>query len=109
MAFGPDGKITVVEMKGPASFKVWKAAWKAFRTACIMYDIVDPEVLDAYADKIEKKFNKAPSCWALLYQAESRTRLEHMPRVRDEMHEEYEEAIYNRARPEKQPYNPSRP
>ena len=95
VAFGPDGKITTVEMKGPPNFMVWLAAFKVFRTACIMYNVITPERLDAYSEKIATLHAKNPALWPLLYQADVRTRLEHMPRVRDDLQGEYDKAISN--------------
>ena len=109
VAFGPDGRITTVEMKGPPTFAVWLAAFRVFRVACVMKAIVEPETLDNYIAKIEKLHAKNPRCWALLYQAEHRTRLEHMPRVRDAMQEEHDDAIHDGKHPDRLPFNPKQP
>ena len=78
-----DGTFRHVEIAGPPNLEVWLAAYDVLMTAFIMLDVLDLGTLLEY-----KKFISdwhalhGPSCWLLLYQTETRFRLEHLERVR---------------------------
>ena len=77
---------------GPGNFSAWWAAWRVFRTAALLLEIVSPEILDRYGDlfrDLSEEFGE--ECWALLYTADTRMRSEEFPRIRREcqlLHEE---------------------
>ena len=65
-----------------------------FRTGCIMFDQITPARLDAYEHLIRSYHERyGRSCWALLYQADVRARLEHTERLRRVGREEHQAAV----------------
>ena len=71
-----------------------------------MYDVISVELLDQYEATIRKFYGWSPKCWALIYQMDSRTRLEHAPRVRRRLADEKTKALENN---QQRPYDPLRP
>ena len=109
---GPHGKLCTVESYGPSSFEQWEQRFTLIVTACIMFDIVSFSRLDAYRKKIKAYALRYPGCWALIYQVDVRTRLEHSIRVKRNGAEEKEKADslthhheYNADRPWEWVYN----
>lgn len=93
MAFNLAGQLVKVRLHGPPSFKEWLACYKVFWTLCIMYEVVRNARLKRYAALIEKLNDDYPGAWGLIYQAEVRTRLEHMPRVKADLEDKHAKAL----------------
>ena len=88
------GEIIPVEICGPADFESWRESYSVFRTGCIMFDQITPARLDAYEHLIRSYHERyGRSCWALLYQADVRARLEHTERLRRVGREEHQAAV----------------
>ena len=85
----PNGKYIYVEMYGPGSFREWSASWKLKRVACLSLQVCSPARLDAYHAMIEDAAIRYPDAWALIYQADVRTRREHFKRVKYELSVKY--------------------
>ena len=82
---GPDGKLSPVELYGPPNIFEWRKAYRIFATCCLLFNVISKERLERYADLVEKYANQyGPSMWALVYQTDVRTRLEHSVRIRRE-------------------------
>ena len=90
---GRDGVLTSIELTGPTSIGMWLQSRQVFSNVCVMLDLIDLGTLTKYRDLIEKFHNRygAP-IWALLYQADSRFRLEMVERIRRQIQAE-EEAL----------------
>ena len=90
---GRDGVLTSIELTGPTSIGMWLRSWQVFSNVCVMLDLIDLGILTKYRDLIEKFHNRygAP-IWALLYQADTRFRLEMVERIRRQIQAE-EEAL----------------
>ena len=88
---GRDGLLTSVEVTGPTSIGMWLQSWQVFSNVCVMLDIIDLGTLTKYRDLIERLHNRygAP-VWALLYQADTRFRLEMVDRIRRQIQAEEE-------------------
>ena len=82
LVLNPQGKFVESELLGPPGIHAWTQCYQAFATACVMLGVLSPAILRAYNNKIQAFASEYPSCWALIYQCEARTRLEHVTRVR---------------------------
>eukprot|EP00959_Pyramimonas_sp_CCMP1952_P339911 7118774-Pyramimonas_sp.AAC.1 len=73
----PTGEVTSIELTGPADFEDWRACYAVFKVGCIMFEQITPARLDAY-EKHLRGFHEryGRQCWALIYQADVRARLE---------------------------------
>ena len=77
------GEIVPVEINGPADFEAWRESYSVFRTGCIMFGQISPARLDSYEHHIRSYHERyGRGCWALLYQADVRARLELAERLR---------------------------
>eukprot|EP00971_Amphidinium_carterae_P349963 6491318-Amphidinium_carterae.1 len=77
MSLRDDGTFVHEEIKGPATFELWKRCYKVWRTTVIELDIICPGHADMYCDKVERLHTRyGASVWHLLYQADVRARLE---------------------------------
>ena len=77
------GEITPVEMNGPADFESWRESYAVFKTGAIMFDQISPARLEAYEHRIRSYHERyGRECWALIYQADVRARLEQTERLR---------------------------
>ena len=85
MMFNAKGELVLTEFFGPANYHEWEESFMLFRVACISLDLVEPETLDTYARMIREAAYTFPDSWAIVYQADSRTRREHTSRVRYEL------------------------
>ena len=93
--FSSDGSIHKVELRGPPSLENWLARWEVFQTTCIYLNALDLGVLVAYADKLKRYGSRyGPQTWALLYQADVRSRLEHWTVVMQELSELHSAALH---------------
>ena len=73
----------IAEMNGPASLEVWLSSYDVMSTAFVMLDILDLGTLVDYRKKISDYHGRyGPDCWMLLYQADTRFRMEHLERTR---------------------------
>ena len=89
VVFGENGKMTPVELYGPADFGAWECSYQLLMTGLIGFNTVDLGPLEDYRKKISG-YNKlyGPSAWALLYQCDVRCRNERMERVRRKLDRE---------------------
>ena len=76
------------------------------RTACIMFGVIEPAVLDRYMKVIRGHARRYPRCWALIYQADVRMRSERAMKIRDELEDQHEIALDNHW---PTPFNPKQP
>ena len=88
---------------------MWMACNRLSEVALIMLDAVDLGKLQQYRDMMTRYHQRyGNSVWHLLYQADVRTRLEHMDRVRRDAaieHAAAKSAAKNIAFEEKRPWN----
>ena len=88
------GEIIPVEINGPADFEAWRESYSVFRSGCIMFGQISPARLDSYEHHIRSYHERyGRGCWALLYQADVRARLELAERLRRQGKEEHDAAI----------------
>ena len=110
---GRDGVLSTIELTGPTNIGMWLQSWQVFSNTCIMLDVIDlgTLTLTKYGDLVEKFHNRYGSAiWALLYQADTRFRLELVDRVRRQVQAEYEELKQAQGANAKIPgYDPKRP
>ena len=102
------GVLSQAEVYGPPDLDNWRACYDVWSNSMIMLDAVDLGPLQMYKSKIEllhARYGES-RVWALLYQADTRARLEHMPRIRLKLHQQHVEAkalgtttAYDEARP----------
>lgn len=91
MTMGRDGQMRQVELHGPPNIGAWLASYNVLMTILIMKCAVDLGVLLKYRSHIERLHDRySDKIWAILYQAESRCRLELMDRLRREAVSEHE-------------------
>ena len=80
---GSDGKLESISLDGPAALEMWQSCYKVFKTACIMFDTIDPSRIDEYHDLIKGYSDRyGKECWAIIYQADVRARREQLERKR---------------------------
>ena len=65
-----DGSFLHKDLPGPPSYRAWLAAWRVFRTACLMLNVASLAALEAYGRHIERLVTQWPQCWGLVYAAE---------------------------------------
>ena len=76
-----EGELVKIEINGPASYGMWSAAWAVYQNTLLMLDAVDLGRLTAYKKRLDRYYDRhGQKAWALLYQTDFRTRLEHFPR-----------------------------
>ena len=90
-----EGNFRLVELLGPPGYDEWEACYIIFRTACLMFGVIEPAVLDRYMKVIRGHARRYPKCWALIYQADVRMRSERAMRIRDELEYQHEIAVEN--------------
>ena len=71
-----DGSWVTKEIPGPQNFEAWGFCWKVFRCSCIQLDIVREAALSRHYQNIEGLVRDWPECWAIIYQAEDKSRAE---------------------------------
>ena len=82
LQFGADGALRNVELNGPLDLDMWISCYRLLEAAFVMLDIVDLGPLQRYREMIVSYARRyGPTVWHLLYQADTRTRLEHMDRI----------------------------
>ena len=86
------GEIVPVEINGPPDFEAWRESYGAFKTGRIMFGQISPARLDLYEHHI-RSYHERYGCWALLYQADVRARLELAERLRRQGKEEKDAAV----------------
>jgi len=83
LTLGPEGTLVKTRLYGPASVDTWEACMAVLKNALIMLGAIQATALDSYVQHIRAYAKRyGPSCWALLYQADHRGRLEQIPRYR---------------------------
>jgi len=96
MTLGPDGKLTMSELRGPGNFDSWLACFLVFKVAMVMCNAINISSLDGYINHIKKLAGLYGSeTWGLLYQADHRARLEQIDRIRRQGALLYEAAVRN--------------
>ena len=81
--FDADGIMRTIEIYGPGTLTQWIASWEVYSTACIFLNIMDLGTLMAYRTLIVGFHARyGQQCWLLLYQADTRFRLEHLLRTK---------------------------
>lgn len=94
MTIGRDGNMRQVELHGPPNIGAWMASYNVLMTILLMKKAVDLGVLLKYRTHVERLHDRySDRIWAVLYQAESRCRLELMDRLRREAVAEHEATI----------------
>jgi hypothetical protein len=91
LQFAGDGTLRTIELNGPADLDMWLSCYRLLEVAFVMLDIADLGPLQRYKDMIvqyHKRYGAA--VWHLLYQADTRTRLEHMERLHRHVTAEHE-------------------
>ena len=77
------GRLATSELYGPPNFEEWMAGWNVFKTGCIMLGEISPAVCDLWSSMIRTyAVRYGQELWPLVYQADVRARLEHLPRVK---------------------------
>ena len=85
LSIGRDGTLKQVELQGPPNIGSWMASYGVLSTILVMTKTVDLGILQRYRSHIERLHDRySEKIWAILYQAESRCRLELMDRLRRE-------------------------
>ena len=88
------GQLTRAELYGPPDFSSWKACFDTYCNALILLGTASLGLLTAYRTRIEKLHTRYGNrVWALLYQADVRCRLEHMPRTKMRLLQRHQDAI----------------
>jgi len=88
------GALAQAEIYGPPNLDSWRACYEVWANAMIMLDAINLGSLQAYKSRIEMlsvRYGDA-KVWPLLYQADTRARLEHLPRKRLELLKEHQDA-----------------
>ena len=94
VAIGRDGVIRQVELHGPPNIGTWLASYNVLMTILVMRKAVDLGVLLKYRSHVERLHDRySDKIWAVLYQAETRCRLELMDRLRREAVAEHEATV----------------
>ena len=94
MTISRDGNLRQVELHGPPNIGTWMASYNVLMTILIMKKAVDLGVLLKYRSHIERLHDRySEKVWAVIYQAESRCRLELMDRLRREAVAEHESIL----------------
>ena len=87
------GEIQTVELTGPSDFEAWRERYAVFKVGAIMFDEISPARLDAYEKHVRNYHERyGRSCWALIYQADVRARLENSERLRRVGKDEHDKA-----------------
>jgi len=102
------GALSQAEIYGPPDLDSWRSSYDVWANAMIMLDIMDLGPLQTYKARIENLHSRygESNVWSLLYQADTRARLEHMPRSKIQLYRHRKEATdaggttpYDDARP----------
>ena len=88
------GEIQTVELMGPSDFESWRECYAVFKVGAIMFEEIIPARLDAYEKHVRNYHERyGRACWALIYQADVRARLENAERLRRLGKEEHDKAL----------------
>ena len=88
------GELVQSELYGPPTLAVWKACFETYTNLMVMLDAADLGPLLQHKSKVERLHDRfGDKTWALLYQADVRCRLEHLPRARMELKQRHLEAV----------------
>jgi hypothetical protein len=111
------GELFRSELSGPSNYEQWECCYMVYRTALIMLEMVSPAACDLYRDHV-KQYNTRyltgsgqGSCWALIYQSDTRAHRELAERIRRRGQLDFEQI--KSSTPEGRPiiseYDPKRP
>ena len=78
---GQDGEWHPHEEPGPANLEEWLDAWSFGTAGCIVADIIDEGVCEAYATNFKQMCSHYPRAWFICARAEWRFRSEWIPVV----------------------------
>ena len=88
------GEIQTLELTGPSDFEAWRECYAVFKVGAIMFEEITPARLDAYEKHIRNYHERyGRGCWALIYQADVRARLENSERLRRVGKDEHDMAV----------------
>ena len=89
------GNLAQAEIYGPPNIENWRSCYDVYANALVMLDIADLGPLQLYKSKVELLFLRygEQRIWPLLYQADTRARLENMPRWKLTLQHEHNEAV----------------
>eukprot|EP00435_Cladocopium_sp_Y103_P033053 s1409_g8.t1 len=94
MTIGRDGQMRQIELHGPPNIGTWLASYNVLMTILVMKRAVDLGILLKYRSHVERLHDRySDKIWAVLYQAESRCRLELMDRLRREAVAEHDTIV----------------
>ena len=92
--FQPDGTWHKRELPGPPSWDHWWASYRVLRTAFLLLEVADPEILDNYGELIRSFVTTyGARAWFIVYNADIRMRSEHFDRIRRRKEREHEAAV----------------
>lgn len=102
------GALSQAELYGPPDLDSWRSCYDVWCNAMIMLDQIDLGPLQLYKNRIELLHSRygESRVWSLLYQADTRSRLEHLPRTKLALQQEHNEAT---AAGKTTPYDVNRP
>ena len=88
------GALSQAEIYGPPDLDSWRSSYDVWANAMIMLDTMDLGPLQTYKARIENLHSRygESKVWSLLYQADTRARLEHMPRSKIQLYRLHKEA-----------------
>ena len=101
------GAVSQAGLCGPPDLDSWRACFDVWSNAMIMLDQLDLGPLQLYKNKVELLHGGFGEgrVWSLLYQSDTRARLEQLPRTKLELQQEHNEAV---AAGKSAAYDPSR-
>ena len=67
--------------KGPGSFDAWCKGWAVFKNAMLYLEEATVAALDGYRDHIQELSQTYPTCWFILYNADTRCRSEQLEHI----------------------------
>jgi hypothetical protein len=76
MVMSATGEWTRRELPGPPDWGHWWTSWRVLRVAFILWQAVDVEHLDNYAENLRRLSDLYPTCWFLVYSADVKMRSE---------------------------------
>jgi hypothetical protein len=70
------------ELPGPPDWTHWWASWRVLRVAFLLWQAVEIEHLDNYAENLRQLAETYPSCWFIVYGADCKMRSERFEQLR---------------------------
>ena len=109
--FNARGELVTVELVCPPTYQMWEACYTIFQHTLLMLGEVDLGNLIEYRDYMKGYYEKyGDRAYALVYQADTRSRLEQMIRLQREAASDYEAMVSasGGTQPANWPYDPQR-